>query len=78
MDSKILGLKVASVVFGLISLAQLVRLIMRPEIRFEGFPLPLWPSVLAFVFFGGLSVWLWMLARASLGKRLMRFYRSRQ
>lgn len=78
MDSKNLGLKVASVVFALISLIQLARLLLRPEVRFEGSLVPLWPSVLAFVLFGGLSVWLWMLARITLGKKLLRFYRSRQ
>ena len=62
MDSKILGLKVASFIFGLISLAQLLRLVMRAEIIVAGYQLPLWPSALAFAILGGLSLWLWKLA----------------
>jgi hypothetical protein len=63
MKSQVLGLRVASTVFGFMSLAQLARLIMRAELLVAGYKLPLWPSVLAFVFFGGLSLWLWKLAR---------------
>ena len=53
----------ASVVFGLMALAQLVRLVIRPEVFVAGYPLPLWPSVLAFTILGGLSLWMWNLAR---------------
>jgi hypothetical protein len=63
MNSQITGLRVASVVFGLIALAQFVRLVVRPEVLVAGHPLPLWPSVLAFIVLGGLSLWLWTLAR---------------
>ena len=62
MNSQILGLRVASIVFGLMSVAQLVRLIIRPEVLVAGHLMPLWPSTLAFVFLGGLSFWLWKLA----------------
>jgi hypothetical protein len=57
------GLRVASVVFGLMAVAQLVRLVIRPEVFVAGHPLPLWPSVLGFIMLGGLSLWLWNLAR---------------
>jgi hypothetical protein len=63
MNSHITGLRVASVVFGLMALAQLVRLALRPEVLVAGHPMPLWPSVLAFLILGGLSGWLWKLAR---------------
>jgi hypothetical protein len=63
MDSQILGLRVASVVFGLISIAHLTRLIIRPEVLVGGYLIPLWPSAPAFLVFGGLSLWLWKLAR---------------
>ena len=63
MNSQITGLRVASVVFGLIALAQLVRLVIRPEVLVAGHRMPLWPSVLAFLILGGLSRWLWKLAR---------------
>jgi hypothetical protein len=63
MHSHITGLRVASVVFGLLALAQLGRLALRPEVLVAGRALPLWPSVLAFIMLGGLSLWMWKLAR---------------
>ena len=57
----------ASVVFGLMALAQLGRLLIRPEVMVNGHAMPLWPSVLAFVFLGGLSIWLWRLSRKTTG-----------
>ena len=63
MDSKKnLGLNVASFIFGLICLVQLLRLVMRAEISVAGYQLPLWPSALAFAILGALSLWLWRLA----------------
>ena len=63
MDSQILGLRVASIIFGLMSLAQLLRLVIQPEVLVAGHQMPLWPSVLALVILGGLSIWLWKLSR---------------
>jgi hypothetical protein len=63
MKSQIIGLRVAGTLFGLMSAAQLARLIMRAEVLVAGYLLPLWPSALAFVVLGGLSLWLWKLAR---------------
>jgi hypothetical protein len=63
MNSQIARLRVASVVFGLMAIAQLVRLVMRPEVLVAGHPMPLWPSALACIILGGLSVWMWKLAR---------------
>jgi len=54
---------VASVLFGLMALAQLVRLVIRPEVLVAGHPMPLWPSMLAFIILAGLSIWMWKLAR---------------
>jgi len=65
MNSQITGLRVASTVFGLMSVAQLARLIIRPEVLVAGHMMPLWPSALAFVILGGLSLWLWKLANKS-------------
>lgn len=64
MSSQILGLRVASIVFGLMSIAQLARLIIRPDVLVAGHLMPLWPNALAFVALGGLSLWLWKLAHA--------------
>jgi hypothetical protein len=63
MRSQITGLRVASIVFGLISIGQLTRLVARPEVLVAGSPMPLWPSVLAFIIMGALSLWMWNLTR---------------
>ena len=63
MNSQIFGLQVASIIFGLMSLAQLARMVIRPEVLVAGYRMPLWPSALAFVIMGGLSIWLWKLGR---------------
>jgi hypothetical protein len=63
MKTQITGLRVASIVFGLLGLGQLVRLAIRPEVLVAGHLMPLWPSALAFVILGGLSLWMWKLAR---------------
>ena len=63
MNSQRTGLRLASIVFGLMAIAQLVRILIRPEIVVAGHTMPLWPSVLAFIVLGGLSFWMWKLAR---------------
>ena len=63
MNSQTVGLLVASVVFGLMAIAQLVRLVIRPEVIVAGHSMPLWPSVAPFIILGGLSLWMWKLAR---------------
>lgn len=65
MNSQILGLKVAGVAFGLLYLAQLLRLLLRPEVLVAGNQVPLWPSALAVAILGGLSLWMWKLARVT-------------
>jgi hypothetical protein len=63
MRSQITGLRVASIVFGLIAIGQLMRLLARPEVLVAGSPMPLWPSALAFIIMGALSLWMWNLTR---------------
>jgi hypothetical protein len=46
------------------AVAQLARLVLRPEVLVAGHAMPLWPSALAFIILAGLSLWLWKLARA--------------
>ena len=65
MSSPIVGLRVAAVVFGLVCLAQIGRLIVRPAILVAGHELPLWPSVVAAVVAGFLAVWMWGLSGRS-------------
>jgi hypothetical protein len=62
MNSQTTGLRVASAVFGLMAVAQFLRLMVRPEVVVAGTPMPLWPSVLALIFLTGLSIWMWKLA----------------
>lgn len=65
MNSQILGLKIAGFVFGLMGLAQFLRLIIRPEVLVAGHQVPLWPSALALAILGALSLWMWKLARTA-------------
>lgn len=62
MKSKTLGLRVASVIFGLMALGQLTRIIARLDIVAAGYPIPLWPSLLAFPILVCLCAWLWKLS----------------
>lgn len=63
MEPRSRGLRIAAVVFGLMSAAQLGRLILRPEIVVAGHLMPLWPSALAFAALAALGFWLWKLSR---------------
>lgn len=63
MNSQIKGLRVASIIFGVLALAQFLRLVIRPDMFVYGHPVPLWPSALAFVILAGLSLWMWKLTR---------------
>lgn len=62
MNSQILGLRVAGTIFGVVCIAQLLRLVTRSEVTIAGYPIPLWPSAIACVIAGGLCLWLWKLS----------------
>jgi hypothetical protein len=62
MSSQTIGLRVASVVFSLIALAQLLRLVTRVEVLVAGHPVPLWANAVALVVAGALSFWMWRLS----------------
>ena len=63
MNSQIvLGLRVAAAIFGLVCLAQLLRLITRAEVIVAGSHFPLWGSAVAVVISGAMSFWLWKLS----------------
>ena len=64
MNSQTMGLRVAGTVFGIMSVAQLLRLILQPVVVVAGHTVPLWPSILAFAILAGLCFWLLNLARA--------------
>jgi hypothetical protein len=65
MNSRILGLRVAGTIFGLMCIAQLLRLISQAEVVVAGHQLPLWASTIAVVILGGLSLWLLKLSRST-------------
>ena len=65
MKAQITGFWTSGILFGLMALAQLARLVIRPEVFVSGHPMPLWPSVLAFLLLGGMCVWMLGLARRS-------------
>lgn len=65
MNSQLTGLRTAAIIFALMSIAQLVRLVMRAEVLVEGHRLPLWASAIAVVVLGGLSLWMWRLSQRS-------------
>ena len=69
MKSQILGLRVASVLFGLMTVAQVMRLVIRPEVLVAGHLVPLWPSALAVVILGSLCIWLWKLSALHTNER---------
>ncbi|WP_323847011.1 hypothetical protein [Microbulbifer magnicolonia] len=62
MNSPKGGLRLSSVLFGLMSLGQLWRLVAQPDVLVGGAPLPTWPSALAFIVLLALCIWLWRLS----------------
>lgn len=65
MNTPFTGLRVACVVFAIVSLAQLARLLFGAEVTVEGHLIPLWTSGVAFVFAGCLSIWMGRLSSRS-------------
>ena len=65
MNSRTLGLRVAGVVFGLVAVAQLLRLATRVEVLVADHPVPLWPSAVAALFTGGLCFWMFRLSNSA-------------
>ena len=62
MNSPTCGLRVASVVFGLMCLGQLLRIILRFQLLVGHHYVHRWHSAVAVIITGLLCVWLWMLA----------------
>ncbi len=63
MKSQILGLKVAGVLFGCLCLAHILRLISGTPLVIGDYHLTAVPSIIAIIFTGCMSAWLWMLSR---------------
>lgn len=56
------GLRTASVLFGIMALAQLWRVVTHPEVLLDGMVVPVWPSALAMFVLAVLALWLWRLS----------------
>ena len=62
MNSHGVGLRVASIIFGLACIGQLSRLLLRLEIMIAGRHVPLWLSGFAVVVTAGMCWWLWKIS----------------
>jgi hypothetical protein len=62
MNSPVVGLRVASVVIGLVGLGQLIRIICCVSVQVGGCLVGRRWSVVAVIVLAALCVWLWMLA----------------
>ena len=62
MNCPVVGLRVASVIFGLMGLAHLIRVILRLGLQVGSCFIGRRWSVVAFIVLVALCVWLWMLA----------------
>lgn len=56
---------VAAILFWLLALAQLLRVLLRVDVRAGEVHIPLWVSILAFIVLAALGIWLWRERRAS-------------
>ena len=62
INSKILGLRVAGTIFGLVAVLNLLRVVTGVTIVIAGWMLPMWVNVLGFAGSGLICVWLWLLS----------------
>lgn len=65
MKTQIAGFWTSGILFGLMALAQIMRLWIRPDVLVSGHHVPLWPSGLAFLVLAGMCIWMLTLARGS-------------
>lgn len=62
MNSPVCGLRVASIITGLLSLCHLVRLVRGFQVLIGSHPVPMWMSGAGFVVLGLLCFWFWKLS----------------
>jgi hypothetical protein len=65
MNSPMVGLRVASLVFALVSLLQLARVAAAFDVAVDGHLVPLWASGVAVMIAAGLSAWMGQLSYRS-------------
>ena len=62
INSKILGLRVAGSIFGIVAVLHFLRVVTGLPVVIAGWMLPIWVNVLGFAGSGLLCVWLWLLS----------------
>ena len=62
MNSQRTGLRVASVIFGLVTLAHIVRLFKHAKISVASHTIPIEVSWIGIIVFGLLCIWMWRLS----------------
>lgn len=62
MKSPVVGLRIASFLFGVGALSHIIRLVTHFDVVIAGYPLPLWASIGGALIAGSLSVWMWLLS----------------
>ena len=62
MNSPVCGLRVASIIAGLVGVAHLLRLFIGFQVLVGSHPIPVWLSAVGLVVMGVLSFWLWKLS----------------
>jgi hypothetical protein len=65
MNSPTIGLRVASIMFGIFGLAHLIRLFSHASVTVGSHHVPMWVSVAGLIVAGLLSVWMWRLSNLS-------------
>jgi hypothetical protein len=62
INSKILGLRVAGSIFGIVAVLHLLRVVTRVPMVIAGLLLPIWVNVMGFAGSGLICMWLWLLS----------------
>jgi len=62
INSKILGLRVAGSIFGIVAILNLLRVVTGVPMVIAGWMLPIWVNVMGLAGSGLLCVWLWLLS----------------
>ena len=60
MNTKIIGLRVAGSIFGIVAALHLLRVVTGISVVIGGWMLPMWVNWIGFVGAGVLCVWLWL------------------
>jgi hypothetical protein len=62
MSSRVMGLRVAGTIFGVVAIAHIWRLVTHSAVLIAGNPVPSSVSVVGAIVAGALSIWMWRLA----------------